>query len=209
MSTPLGWSRTWLAKQKAVCKLGLSRIPWKSNASAAGACTDSQQVVAPGTGNREELLRGMLNADLVGFHIFEYARHFLTCCKRLLGLEDEGHALAMKQGELEKAIRRARGELRERRGGHGEGARPRAAAKARRRADLLRAAEARAGPRAADGDGGGWRKASFVTLTIAVTTRQMRVVNPVIIKYIIVVCANTRSMSSLLLMNSDETSLTS
>jgi trehalose 6-phosphate synthase/phosphatase len=36
---------------------------------------------------RDELLRGMLNADVVGFHIFEYARHFLTCCKRMLGLE--------------------------------------------------------------------------------------------------------------------------
>ena len=36
---------------------------------------------------RDELLRGMLNADLIGFHIFEYARHFLTCCKRMLGLE--------------------------------------------------------------------------------------------------------------------------
>uniref|UniRef100_A0A7S0CN27 Trehalose-phosphatase n=1 Tax=Proboscia inermis TaxID=420281 RepID=A0A7S0CN27_9STRA len=35
---------------------------------------------------REELLRGMLNADQVGFHLFEYARHFLTCCRRLLGL---------------------------------------------------------------------------------------------------------------------------
>ena len=31
----------------------------------------------------------MLNADLIGFHIFEFARHFLTCCKRMLGLEYE------------------------------------------------------------------------------------------------------------------------
>ena len=35
---------------------------------------------------REDLLRGMLNADQVGFHLYEYARHFLTCCRRLLGL---------------------------------------------------------------------------------------------------------------------------
>lgn len=35
---------------------------------------------------REDLLRGVLNADQVGFHLFEYARHFLTCCRRLLGL---------------------------------------------------------------------------------------------------------------------------
>jgi trehalose-phosphatase len=38
-------------------------------------------------GRREDLLRGMLSADQVGFHLYEYARHFLTCCRRLLGLE--------------------------------------------------------------------------------------------------------------------------
>ena len=31
----------------------------------------------------------MLNVDVIGFHLFEYARHFLTCCKRMLGLEYE------------------------------------------------------------------------------------------------------------------------
>jgi trehalose-6-phosphate synthase len=36
---------------------------------------------------REELLRGLLNADLVGFHTFDYARHFLSCCSRMLGLD--------------------------------------------------------------------------------------------------------------------------
>ena len=35
---------------------------------------------------REKLLRGMLNADHIGFHLYEYARHFLTCCRRILGL---------------------------------------------------------------------------------------------------------------------------
>ena len=51
---------------------------------------------------REDLLRGMLNADQVGFHLFEYARHFLTCCRRLLGLKygmipdtAGGHTLAI------------------------------------------------------------------------------------------------------------------
>lgn len=29
----------------------------------------------------------MLCADLIGFHFFEYARHFLVANKRLLGLE--------------------------------------------------------------------------------------------------------------------------
>ncbi|EER16132.1 Trehalose-phosphatase, putative [Perkinsus marinus ATCC 50983] len=36
---------------------------------------------------REELLKGMLCADLVGFQFFEYERHFLTSCKRILGLD--------------------------------------------------------------------------------------------------------------------------
>tara|TARA_B100000524_G_scaffold157892_1_gene80053 strand:- start:1626 stop:2852 length:1227 start_codon:yes stop_codon:yes gene_type:complete len=38
---------------------------------------------------REELLRAMLNSDLIGFLLFEYTRNFLTCCKRMLGLENE------------------------------------------------------------------------------------------------------------------------
>ncbi|WIA31619.1 hypothetical protein OEZ86_002503 [Tetradesmus obliquus] len=38
---------------------------------------------------REELLRSMLNADLIGFHTFDYARHFLSCASRMLGLEHE------------------------------------------------------------------------------------------------------------------------
>ncbi|PKA53260.1 Alpha,alpha-trehalose-phosphate synthase [UDP-forming] 5 [Apostasia shenzhenica] len=35
---------------------------------------------------RDELLRALLNADLIGFHTFDYARHFLSCCGRMLGL---------------------------------------------------------------------------------------------------------------------------
>lgn len=38
---------------------------------------------------REELLKGLLSADLIGFQFWEYARHFLTCCRRILGLEFE------------------------------------------------------------------------------------------------------------------------
>ncbi|GMP93096.1 hypothetical protein CsSME_00043067 [Camellia sinensis var. sinensis] len=38
---------------------------------------------------REELLRAILNADLIGFHTFDYARHFLSCCSRMLGLSYE------------------------------------------------------------------------------------------------------------------------
>ncbi|KAJ0836716.1 putative alpha,alpha-trehalose-phosphate synthase (UDP-forming), Trehalose-phosphatase [Helianthus annuus] len=36
---------------------------------------------------REEILKALLNVDLLGFHTFDYARHFLSCCSRMLGLE--------------------------------------------------------------------------------------------------------------------------
>ncbi|KAL5070506.1 hypothetical protein RYX36_021393 [Vicia faba] len=35
---------------------------------------------------RDELLRALLNSDLIGFHTFDYARHFLSCCSRMLGI---------------------------------------------------------------------------------------------------------------------------
>ncbi|XP_027359678.1 probable alpha,alpha-trehalose-phosphate synthase [UDP-forming] 9 isoform X1 [Abrus precatorius] len=38
---------------------------------------------------RDGILRGLLNSDLIGFHTFDYARHFLSCCKRMLGLDYE------------------------------------------------------------------------------------------------------------------------
>ncbi len=34
----------------------------------------------------DELLQGMLCADVIGFHAFDHARHFLNACKRILGL---------------------------------------------------------------------------------------------------------------------------
>ncbi|CAA2989727.1 probable alpha,alpha-trehalose-phosphate synthase [UDP-forming] 7 [Olea europaea var. sylvestris] len=36
---------------------------------------------------RQEILKALLNSDLIGFHTFDYARHFLSCCSRILGLE--------------------------------------------------------------------------------------------------------------------------
>lgn len=36
---------------------------------------------------REQLLRGVLKADLIGFHTYDYARHFISSCTRILGLE--------------------------------------------------------------------------------------------------------------------------
>jgi len=38
---------------------------------------------------REEILRAMLCANHIGFNMYEYARHFLTCCSRMLGLSFE------------------------------------------------------------------------------------------------------------------------
>jgi Glycosyltransferase family 20 len=33
---------------------------------------------------RKPLLEGLLSADLVGFHTYDYARHFLSACSRVL-----------------------------------------------------------------------------------------------------------------------------
>ncbi len=41
---------------------------------------------------REELMRGLLGADQIGFHLYEYARHFITTCHRLLGCTTEMNA---------------------------------------------------------------------------------------------------------------------
>ncbi|XP_062103903.1 alpha,alpha-trehalose-phosphate synthase [UDP-forming] 1-like [Humulus lupulus] len=37
--------------------------------------------------SRSELLCSVLAADLVGFHTYDYARHFVSACTRILGLE--------------------------------------------------------------------------------------------------------------------------
>jgi hypothetical protein len=36
---------------------------------------------------RDDLVRALLNVDLVSFHTFDYTRHFLTACSWLLGLD--------------------------------------------------------------------------------------------------------------------------
>ncbi|OGC02226.1 bifunctional alpha,alpha-trehalose-phosphate synthase (UDP-forming)/trehalose-phosphatase [candidate division KSB1 bacterium RBG_16_48_16] len=43
---------------------------------------------------RKEVLEGILGADLVGFHTYDYARHFLSSIMRLLGLEQKMGAVA-------------------------------------------------------------------------------------------------------------------
>lgn len=36
---------------------------------------------------RKSILHGLLNCDMIGFHTYDYARHFLSACTRILGLE--------------------------------------------------------------------------------------------------------------------------
>ena len=43
---------------------------------------------------REQLLQGVLGSDLIGFHTYDYARHFLSSVRRLLGYD---HHMAMIQ----------------------------------------------------------------------------------------------------------------
>jgi len=38
---------------------------------------------------RDEILRGVLSSSLLGFHLFDYARHFLSSCRRMLKLDHE------------------------------------------------------------------------------------------------------------------------
>jgi trehalose 6-phosphate synthase/phosphatase len=38
---------------------------------------------------RAEILEGLLGADVVGFHTFDYARHFLSACQRILGCDHQ------------------------------------------------------------------------------------------------------------------------
>jgi trehalose 6-phosphate synthase/phosphatase len=48
---------------------------------------------------RTDILEGMLGADLIGFHAFDYARHFNSCVRRLLG-----HDIEMNQINIGRRI---------------------------------------------------------------------------------------------------------
>ena len=39
--------------------------------------------------NREAILHALCCCDLIGFHLFEYARNFFSCCKRILSIDIE------------------------------------------------------------------------------------------------------------------------
>eukprot|EP01061_Rhynchopus_euleeides_P003918 TRINITY_DN13191_c0_g3_i1.p1 TRINITY_DN13191_c0_g3~~TRINITY_DN13191_c0_g3_i1.p1 ORF type:complete len:767 (+),score=330.11 TRINITY_DN13191_c0_g3_i1:265-2565(+) len=45
---------------------------------------------------REEILDGVLHCDLIGFHTYDYARHFVHSCTRALGLETTANEVTFK-----------------------------------------------------------------------------------------------------------------
>lgn len=53
---------------------------------------------------REEILRGILGADLVGFHAYEYVSHFRSSCLRVLGIESEPTALRLVSHQVNLAV---------------------------------------------------------------------------------------------------------
>jgi trehalose-phosphatase len=55
----------------------------------------------------EEILRGVLGADLVGFHIYDYARHFHTASSRVLGTGGAEGVTEGNEGIFDHATRRS------------------------------------------------------------------------------------------------------
>lgn len=49
---------------------------------------------------RKELLNGLLGADLLGFHVYDYARHFLSSTSRLLGYEHKLGTILVKDHKV-------------------------------------------------------------------------------------------------------------
>ncbi|NCU37893.1 bifunctional alpha,alpha-trehalose-phosphate synthase (UDP-forming)/trehalose-phosphatase [Candidatus Saccharibacteria bacterium] len=45
---------------------------------------------------RKEIIEGLMGADLLGFHIYDYARHFLSSASRILGVTSQGGAIEYK-----------------------------------------------------------------------------------------------------------------
>jgi trehalose-6-phosphate synthase len=53
---------------------------------------------------REIILEGILGSDLVGFHTFEYARHFVSSCSRIMGLSTRPDKVAYQGRDVEVAV---------------------------------------------------------------------------------------------------------
>lgn len=52
----------------------------------------------------EELMKGMLGANLIGFQAYAYARHFTSCCTRILGLEASLQRIDYEGAPVELAV---------------------------------------------------------------------------------------------------------
>jgi trehalose 6-phosphate synthase/phosphatase len=46
---------------------------------------------------RQEILSGLLGADLVGFHTYDYERHFMSCVRRLLGYDSVFNRIHLRE----------------------------------------------------------------------------------------------------------------
>ena len=51
---------------------------------------------------RSELIRGVIGADLIGFHAYDYVRHFLSSCRRIAGIENRTGTMTV-DGRLAQA----------------------------------------------------------------------------------------------------------
>jgi len=49
---------------------------------------------------REEIIEGMLGADLLGFHTYDYARHFISSARRLLGHDVEFNQIKLENRKV-------------------------------------------------------------------------------------------------------------
>jgi trehalose 6-phosphate synthase/phosphatase len=49
---------------------------------------------------RKEVLQGLMGADLLGFHVYDYARHFINSCNRILGTSNEQNILQYRGRQI-------------------------------------------------------------------------------------------------------------
>ena len=53
---------------------------------------------------RKEVLQGLLGSNLVGFQTYSYARHFISSCTRVLGLESSPKGVEYKGNVVQVGI---------------------------------------------------------------------------------------------------------
>src|SRR5690606_12184739 len=53
---------------------------------------------------RDEILHGMLGADLIGFHSYEYVSHFRAACLRVLGAESDPGAVRLPSHQVQLGV---------------------------------------------------------------------------------------------------------